>query len=232
MILDGLDYGVSGRTLEKGLARLRIWDLKDYCPARMRVDDRPYGGGPGMVMRPEPLRKAIRAARNSLPQGSAMIYLSPQGRRIDQDTVEAWSREPGLGFIAGRYEGVDERICERDIDEQWSLGDYILSGGELAIMVVIDAILRLLPGALGHEDSAKDESFAHGLLEYPHYTRPQEFDGQPVPDVLLNGNHAQIQHWRQQQAILRTCQRRPDLLCERHWWMQDLTCLDAWMYPR
>lgn len=205
------DFGVTGRAVDKGLLTLGLWNPRDYSRDRHRsVDDRPYGGGPGMVMMVHPLREAIRAARGE--GGGPIIYLSPQGRRLDQAGAQVLAAHEHLVLVAGRYEGVDERVIAADIDEEWSIGDFVLSGGELAAMVVVDAVARLLPGVLGHADSAEQDSFMSGLLDYPHYTRPEEIDGERVPEVLLGGNHAAIGRWRQKQALGRTWLRRPDLL--------------------
>lgn len=207
------DYGVTGRAVQRGVVRLSCWNPRDYTEDRHRtVDDRPYGGGPGMVMRVEPLCGAIVAARGAAGEGSRVIYLSPQGRRLDQAGVNELAALPGLVLVAGRYEGIDERVIVMQVDEEWSIGDYVLSGGELAAMVIIDALTRRLPGALGHEGSAQDDSFAGGLLEYPHYTRPEDAAGLKVPEVLLSGDHQAIQRWRRKQALGRTWLRRPDLL--------------------
>ena len=208
--------GVVGRAIERGLAALQLWNPRDYtADVHRTVDDRPYGGGPGMVMKYPPLKQAIESAQAANP-GGRVIYLSPQGRRFDQQlaTELAARREPLL-LIAGRYEGIDERIIERYVDEEWSVGDYVLSGGELAAMVVLDAVIRLLPGALGDADSAQQDSFMGGLLDCPHYTRPDEVDGMAVPSVLQSGNHDAIRSWRLRQALLRTLRRRPDLLRDR-----------------
>jgi tRNA (guanine37-N1)-methyltransferase len=208
--------GVVGRAIDRGLAELRLWNPRDYTEDVHRtVDDRPYGGGPGMVMKYEPLQRAIESARRE-SQNARVIYLSPQGRRFDQKAARALaeSRKPTM-LIAGRYEGIDERIIERYVDEEWSIGDYVLSGGELAAMVVLDAVIRLLPGALGDADSAQQDSFMDGLLDCPHYTRPETIDGMTVPAVLQSGNHEAIRRWRLQQALLRTRRRRPDLLQDR-----------------
>jgi len=205
-------YGVTGRAIEKGLLELRVWNPRDFTtdPYR-RVDERPYGGGPGMVMLAGPLKLALGAARATNPQAK-VLYLSPQGQRLDQAGVKELSERAGMILLAGRYEGVDERLIEAEVDEEWSIGDYVLSGGELAAMVIVDAIARQLPGVLGHEDSAAEDSFANGLLDCPHYTRPEEFEGRRVPEVLLSGNHAEIRRWRLKQALGRTWERRPDLL--------------------
>ncbi len=205
-------FGITGRATDRGLLTLKCWDPRDYAHDRHRtVDDRPYGGGPGMVMRIEPLRAAIRAARND-SGGSTVIYLSPQGRRLDQEGVNRLAAQPGLVLVAGRYEGIDERVVATEIDEEWSIGDYVLTGGELAAMVVIDALARTIPGALGHDQSAAQDSFATGLLDYPHYTRPEEIDGQRVPEVLLSGDHAAIGAWREEEMLRNTWRKRPDLL--------------------
>lgn len=206
------DYGVTGRAVERGIVQLEFWNPRDYAPDRYgSVDDRPYGGGPGMVMLVQPLRDALAQAQRSGSAGP-VIYLSPQGRRLDQAALLTMAARPSLILIAGRYEGVDERLIEMEVDEEWSIGDYVLSGGELAAMVVIDGITRLLPGVLGHEDSARQDSFGNGLLDYPHYTRPEIFEGCKVPEVLLSGNHKEIARWRLKQAVGRTWLRRQDLL--------------------
>ncbi len=208
-------YGVSGRAVERGLLELGFWNPRDYARDKYRsVDDRPYGGGPGMVMMVDPLRAALQAARTGagVEKGARVLYLSPQGRRLDQAGVRALSARSSLVLLCGRYEGVDERLIESEVDEEWSIGDYVLSGGEPAAMVLIDALARLLPGALGHEDSADQDSFEQGLLDCPHYTRPEVVDGVRVPPVLLSGDHAAIARWRRKQALGRTWLRRPDLL--------------------
>lgn len=204
--------GVTGRAADAGLLELVTWNPRDFAPDRHRtVDDRPYGGGPGMVMMYAPLRDAIRAARDAAPQGARVAYLSPQGRRLDQAGVEELASRTGLILVAGRYEGIDERLVETEIDEEWSLGDFVLSGGELAAMAIVDAVTRLIPGALGDADSAEQDSFVDGLLDCPHYTRPEVADGRTVPAVLLSGDHAAIARWRRKQALGRTWRRRPDL---------------------
>jgi tRNA (guanine37-N1)-methyltransferase len=206
-------YGVTGRAVERGIVELGLWNPRDYTHDRHRtVDDRPYGGGPGMLMKVQPLRDAIHDARAAQQGASHVVYLSPQGRPLDQAGVRELAGHGHLVLIAGRYEGVDERLIETEVDEEWSIGDYVLSGGELAAMVVIDAIARLLPGALGHEESAQQDSFSEGVLDHPHYTRPESFEGMPVPEVLLSGDHAAIARWREKQALGRTWLRRPELL--------------------
>jgi tRNA (guanine37-N1)-methyltransferase len=206
-------YGITGRAIKNGLLSLRVWNPRDYTEDRHRsVDDRPYGGGPGMVMMIEPLARAIKLARGEQVKGAKVIYLSPQGRKLDHAGVLELSRREGMILLAGRYEGIDERLLESEVDEEWSIGDYVLSGGELAAMVVIDAMARQLPGALGDEDSAQQDSFVEGLLDCGHYTRPEEYAGRKVPEVLLSGDHAKIRRWRLKQSLGRTWLRRPDLL--------------------
>ncbi|HLU61447.1 MAG TPA: tRNA (guanosine(37)-N1)-methyltransferase TrmD [Gammaproteobacteria bacterium] len=213
MIENVARFGVTGRAAESGLLDLRCWNPRDYATDRHRtVDDRPYGGGPGMVMKFAPLAEAVADARASSGRRFRTVYLSPQGRRLTQAVAAEYAAEDGLILIAGRYEGVDERFIEAEVDEELSIGDYVLSGGELAAMTVIDAVTRLLPGALGDEDSAREDSFVDGLLDHPHYTRPEEIDGRRVPQVLLDGNHAEIRRWRLKQSLGRTWERRPDLL--------------------
>lgn len=210
------DYGVTGRAVENGLLSIEVVNPRDFtADAHRTVDDRPYGGGPGMVMMVQPLQDAVAGAKKRLPEGRGrVVYLSPQGRRLDQAGVGrlAQAAEQGLILVAGRYEGVDERFINTCVDEECSIGDYVLSGGELPAMVLIDAMARTLPGVLGHEDSAAADSFAGGVLDYPHYTRPENIEGQSVPDVLLSGDHERIRRWRLQQALGRTWLRRPDLL--------------------
>ncbi len=216
MVQETATWGVTGRALEMGLVDLRTWNPRDYTSDRHRtVDDRPYGGGPGMVMKVEPLREAIRQARIACGLDALVIYLSPQGRRLDQTAVKRFALLSALVLVAGRYEGVDERLIEAEVDEEWSLGDYVLSGGELPALVLFDAVVRLLPGVLGHEESALQDSHMDGLLDCPHYTRPEDIDGWKVPIVLQSGNHEAIRRWRLKQSLGRTWVRRPDLLAER-----------------
>lgn len=207
-----ISCGVVGRAAEQDLLELHCWNPRDYTEDKHRtVDDRPYGGGPGMLMKVQPLQKTIEALRKQNAD-ARLVYLSPQGKLVNQQTL---ARQVELGsviLLCGRYEGIDERLIQRQVDEEWSLGDYVISGGELAAMVCIDAMTRLLPGALGHNESAQQDSFSDGLLDYPHYTRPEEYQGERVPQVLMNGNHHDIDNWRQQQALGRTWQRRPELL--------------------
>jgi len=213
MIAAGLGFGVLGRAIERGLLRVGTEDPRSHATDVHRtVDDRPYGGGPGMVLKPGPLLAAIRAAHGRLPAGSPRVYLSAQGEPFAQRHARELAQLPGVLLVAGRYEGVDERVLELGIDREYSVGDYVLSGGELPALTVIDALARLLPGALGCEHSSEQDSFAQGLLDWPHYTRPEVFEGQAVPAVLLSGDHAAIHRWRLRQALRRTLQRRPDLL--------------------
>ncbi len=222
--------GVTARAMEQGLLELRCWNPRDFARDRHRtVDDRPYGGGPGMVMRVEPLRSTICAAKAAAGEGAKVAYLSPQGRRLDQAGLRELAARPGLVLVAGRYEGVDERLVEEIVDEEWSIGDYVLSGGELAAMVIIDGIARLLPGALGHEGSAEADSFSEGLLDHPHYTRPEVIDGRAVPEVLLSGDHAAIARWRRKQSLGRTWARRPDLLAGRELSEEDRRLLEEYI---
>lgn len=207
------DYGVSGRAVKQGRVSVSCWNPRDFTHDNYQtVDDRPYGGGPGMLMKIQPLQDAIRAAKAAAGDGAKVIYLSPQGRKLDQQGVLELVRNDRLILVAGRYEGIDERLIEHEIDEEWSLGDFVLSGGELAAMTLMDAVIRLVPGVLGHEQSAQQDSFMEGLLDCPHYTRPEVYEGQVVPEVLLSGNHEKIRQWRLKQSLGRTWQRRPDLL--------------------
>jgi tRNA (guanine37-N1)-methyltransferase len=206
--------GITRRACEIGLWSLGLWNPRDFTTDNYRtVDDRPYGGGPGMVMLAEPLEKAIEAARGS--GASRVIHLSPQGRPLVDERVEALAKEQWLVLVCSRYEGVDERLIERCVDEEISLGDYVISGGELAAMVLIDAVVRRLPGALGDAQSSAQDSFAGGLLDCPQYTRPEAYRGAAVPPVLLSGHHAQIERWRLKQSLGRTWLRRPELLAKR-----------------
>lgn len=215
-MFSALNHGIPARAQKQGLLQLNTWNPRDFATDKHRsVDDHPYGGGPGMLMMTGPLIAAIRAAKAAAPTPPTTIYLSPQGKRFDQAAAEHFSKKEALIFVSGRYEGIDERVINTDIDECWSLGDFILSGGELAAMTIIDAITRLLPGALGDANSAANDSLSTGLLEYPQYTRPDIFEGQAVPAVLLSGNHAAIARWRLKQSLGRTYLNRPDLLEKR-----------------
>lgn len=210
------ESGITRRALERGLVNLQMINPRDYAADKHRtVDDRPYGGGPGMVMRVEPLKAAVDAARlilNESDDEPRVIYLSPQGRRLDRRGVDGISKHKSLIFIAGRYEGVDERFIDNEVDEEWSIGDYVLSGGELPAMVILDAVIRRLPNALGDELSAQQDSFENGLLDCPHYTRPELLYGKSVPEVLLSGDHKRIESWRLKQSLGRTLERRPELI--------------------
>ncbi|MDE2118843.1 MAG: tRNA (guanosine(37)-N1)-methyltransferase TrmD [Betaproteobacteria bacterium] len=224
-------YGVTRRAAEQGKFVLQTWNPRDFTGDNYRtVDNRPYGGGPGMVMLAEPLAQAINAAKQARAQAgvakSHVIHLSPQGRQLNHEVVkELLARGEGLILLASRYEGVDERLIRRHVDEELSIGDYVLSGGELAAMVLMDSLVRQLPGVLGDEASAQQDSFVQGLLDCPHYTRPEVFEGDGVPEVLLSGHHAEIEKWRLKQALGRTWQRRPDLLAQRQLTKQEARLL-------
>jgi len=206
-------FGVTGRALKRGLVQIDCFNPRDFTSDKHRtVDDRPFGGGPGMLMKVQPLKDAIQKAKESAPGEAKVVYLSPQGRRLNHELVTELGSYKNLILVAGRYEGIDERLIESDIDMEISLGDFVLSGGELPTMTVIDAVSRLIPGVLGHVDSALEDSFAQGLLDCPHYTRPEVFDDRKVPEVLLSGDHAKIKRWRLKQQLGRTYERRPDLL--------------------
>jgi tRNA (guanine37-N1)-methyltransferase len=216
MIRQALQHGIVGRALTRGLMTVNTEDPRAHTSDPHRtVDDRPYGGGPGMVLKPEPLTAAIGAATKRVPAGSRRIYLSAQGRRFDQALAQELKALPGLVLVAGRYEGIDERVLATSIDEEISVGDYVLSGGELPALLVIDAVARLMDGALNDARSSVEESFASGLLDWPHYTRPEEFAGLKVPEVLQSGDHAKIRRWRLKQALAKTWSQRPDLLLRR-----------------
>jgi tRNA (guanine37-N1)-methyltransferase len=211
-----LEFGVVGRAVARGLLQVGTEDPRSHTrDAHRTVDDRPYGGGPGMVMKPEPLAAAIRAAAARLPQGSPVVALGAQGRQFDQSAARRFAGVAGMVLVAGRYEGVDQRVLDSLVDEELSVGDYVLSGGELPALVVVDAVARLLPGVLGDEASAEQDSFSAGLLDWPHYTRPEEWEGVRVPAVLLGGHHEAIRRWRLKQALGRTWQGRPALLRQR-----------------
>ena len=207
------DFGVTGRAVKNGLLELQTWNPRDFTHDKHNtVDDRPYGGGPGMLMMVQPLRDAIHAAKAAIGDSAKVIYLSPQGRKLTQQGVEELAKSDSLVLVCGRYEGIDERIIQTEVDEEWSIGDYVLSGGELPAMALIDSVSRLVPGVLGKKASAEQDSFSDGLLDCPHYTRPESLDGLDVPAVLLSGNHEHIRRWRLQQSLGRTLLRRPDLL--------------------
>ena len=233
LIQDALRHGVTGRALRRGLLEVGTEDPRSHTSDVHRtVDDRPYGGGPGMVLKPEPLTAAIAAAASRVPAGSRRIYLSAQGRRFDQAMAESLKSEPGLVLVAGRYEGIDERVIATSIDAELSVGDYVLSGGELPALVVIDALARLMEGALNDARSSVEESFATGLLDWPHYTRPDEFAGLRVPEVLAGGDHERIRRWRLKQALGRTWRRRPDLFLKRAANTEEIELLNEYLQER
>lgn len=229
-IAEAVRVGVLGRAIERGHVSVAASTPREFAEdAHKTVDDRPYGGGPGMVLKVEPTRTALRAARARLPEGSRRIYLAADGVPLTQARALELSQLPGLLLLAGRYEGVDERLLATEIDECVSIGDYVLSGGELPALVLIDAIVRLLPGVLGDDQSAQQDSFVAGLLDWPHYTRPEVFEGDAVPQVLLSGNHAAIERWRMKQALGRTWQRRPDLLAKLQMTKEQRRLLDEFV---
>lgn len=206
-------YGITGKAIRSGIAKLETFNPRDFATGQHKdIDDKPFGGGPGMLMMAEPIRAAIAAAKTASPQDSKVIYLTPQAQPIKQKDIHRLSQMSSLILLAGRYEGIDDRIIELDVDEQWSIGDYVLTGGELPVMVLMDAIIRLLPGALGNAKSLEAESFSNGLLGCPQFTRPRRIAHLEVPKVLLSGNHQAIERWQLKQAIGRTLHRRPDLL--------------------
>lgn len=207
------EHGVTGRAVKSGLLQIECWNPRDFTHDKHRtVDDRPYGGGPGMLMMVQPLRDAIHAAKQAAGDGAKVIYLSPQGRKLTQAGVTELATNQKLILVAGRYEGIDERVIQAEVDEEWSIGDYVLSGGELPAMTLIDAVSRLVPGVLGDQASAEQDSFTDGLLDHPHYTRPELLDGLAVPEALTSGNHEVIRRWRLKQSLGRTWQRRPELI--------------------
>lgn len=231
MVMSVARYGVTARAVERGLLEIVCRNPRDCARDRhRRVDDRPYGGGPGMVMMYEPVRAAIAAARDAVGDASRTIHLSPQGRRIEQDDIRRLARGVPPVLLCGRYEGIDERLLEAEVDEELSLGDYVLSGGELAAMVVIDAMTRMIPGALGHEESAGADSFSNGRLDCPHYTRPETVAQRKVPEVLISGNHGAIRRWRLKQSLGRTWERRPDLLRGRSLDPEERALLEEYMH--
>jgi len=213
MVKQAAQIGVTGKAIENAIVSLNVWNPRDYTHDKHKtVDDRPFGGGQGMVMKYQPLHDAVTAAKVDAKPDCKVVYLSPQGKPLTQALLSEASELSQLILVAGRYEGLDERFIQQDCDEEWSLGDYVISGGELAALIVIDGITRLLPGVLGNEQSALQDSHSDGLLDYPQFTRPEVIDDMAVPDVLLSGNHAGIARWRMKQALGRTWQKRPDLL--------------------
>lgn len=226
-MFSALKSGITGRALQQDLIKLQCWNPRDFTQNKHRnVDDRPFGGGPGMVMAAQPLQDAILAAKKAAANQSKVVYLSPQGKCFNQRAAENFLSLGNVILVAGRYEGVDERLLTLEIDEEWSMGDYVLSGGELAAMTMIDVITRLVPGALGHEDAAKNDSLTTGLLEHPQYTRPETFKGLSVPNVLLSGNHQAIARWQLKQSLGRTWLKRPDLLAKRKLTVIETELLD------
>ena len=227
------DFGVTRRAFDDGLLKLECWNPRDFATDRHRtVDDKPYGGGPGMLMKVQPLRDAISAAQNRAVEECPVIYLSPQGRRLTQADLERYAGYRELILVAGRYEGIDERLIESVIDEEVSIGDFVLSGGELPAMVLIDGIARLIPGVVGDSDSVEQDSFTNGLLDFPQYTRPESVDGLSVPDVLMSGDHAKIERWRRMQALGRTHEKRPDLLQKKTLDAEEQLLLDEYLAKR
>ena len=222
MLQSPLEHSILGRAREAGLLDVRCVDLRDFTTDRHRqVDDSPYGGGPGMVMKPEPLFRAVESLAAEPPPPDRVILFTPLGRRFDQEVAGELAREQRLVFLCGRYEGIDERVHRHLVTDEISIGDYVLTGGELAALVVIDAIARLLPGVLGKDESAESETFEEHLLEYPHYTRPAEFRGWKVPDVLLSGHHGEVEKWRRLESLLRTLEHRPDLFLRHELTVED-----------
>jgi tRNA (guanine37-N1)-methyltransferase len=215
-LFDVLKFGVTGRAITNNLIEVNVWNPRDFTHDKNKtVDDRPYGGGPGMVMMAKPLQDAIHAAKKAATTKPTVIHLSPQGKHFTQDHVPAFLAKESVILVAGRYEGIDERLLTTEIDEEWSIGDYILSGGEIAALTMIDVITRLVPGTLGHKDSAAQDTLSSGLLKYPQYTRPEQLDQLTVPPVLLSGNHSKIEEWRLKISLGKTWSRRPDLLLKK-----------------
>jgi tRNA (guanine37-N1)-methyltransferase len=229
MVRASLQDGVLGRAVEKGLIDLQVHDLRDFTTDRHKVvDDTPFGGGPGMVLKPEPMFKAVEHLRESRGAPDAVLLPSPQGRRFTQAVAEEYSRQAHLVLLCGRYEGVDERVSTTLVTEEVSIGDYVLSGGELPALAIVDAVARLVPGVVGDAESVVRDSFTRGLLDHPHYTRPASFRGLDVPAVLLSGHHGEIDRWRRQQALRRTYERRPDLLADEALTDEERQWLAAW----
>lgn len=221
-----LQHGITGRAIKDDLATVSYWNPRDFTEQKHRnVDDRPYGGGPGMVMMAQPLQGAIHAAKQAVRAAPTVIHLTPQGKRFHQQAAAEMLTKGHVILVAGRYEGIDQRLLALEIDEEWSIGDYVLSGGEMAAMVIIDAVTRLIPGALGHEDSAAQDSLSQGLLKYPQFTRPEIFQGMPVPEVLLSGHHSAIERWRLKQSLGQTWLKRPDLLAQKSLQKHELDLL-------
>lgn len=224
------EYGINSRAIKNKLVEYKLWSPRSFTEDKhLTVDDRPYGGGPGMLMKVEPLFKCIQQAKKEMQQQPRVVYLSPHGEKMSQKTVNRMKGYPSLLLIAGRYEGIDQRLIDDQVDEQISIGDFVLSGGELPAMVLIDTLIRQIPGALGHEDSASEDSFSEGLLDYPHYTRPEEILGRKVPPVLLSGDHKKIEQWRRKQSLGLTWKLRPDLLEAMSLSEKDKALLEAYI---
>lgn len=224
------ESGVTGRACKNGLIEVNLWNPRNFALDKYQtVDDKPYGGGPGMLMKVQPLRDAISAARNQAPQGTKVVYMSPQGERLSHSLVTRFHNWGSIILIAGRYEGIDERLLQKEVDLEVSIGDYVLSGGEIPAMCVIDSVSRMVPGVLGNIRNAHEDSFADGLLHFPQYTRPEEIEGMRVPDVLISGDHEKIRRWRLQQALGRTLERRPDLLQSRLLSKEEQELLDKYL---
>jgi len=227
------DYGISRRAVEKGLLALEVWNPREFTEDKHRtVDDKPYGGGPGMLMKVQPLKDAINAAKSKAQAQCPVIYLSPQGKPLEQADLASLAMLPEVILVAGRYEGIDERLIESAIDMEVSIGDFVASGGELPAMLLIDGVTRLLPGAVGDADSVEQDSFSNGLLDYPQYTRPETEDGLAVPEVLMSGDHGQIARWRKMQSLGRTYEKRPDLITARTLTEEEKQLLDEYLAKR
>lgn len=230
LVADYSQYGVLSRALRDEIITLQSWNPRDFSDDRnLRVDDSSYGGGPGMVMKAEPIARTLQAVRDDSAGVRPVIYLSPQGRRVDHDLIKSAAAGEGLILLAGRYEGIDERLIEEQVDEEWSIGDFVVNGGELPALMIVEAVTRLLPGALGDAESAQQDSFSDGLLDYPHYTRPASYGQRAVPAVLMSGDHQKIARWRMQQALGRTWTRRPDLLAKRTLSVAEQQLLDEYI---
>jgi tRNA (guanine37-N1)-methyltransferase len=229
MVRAGLQDGILGRAVTAGLIDAQVHDLRDFTTDRHKVvDDTPFGGGPGMVLKPEPIFRAVEYLRDTRGVPDAVLLPSPQGRRFTQAVAEEYSRRDHLVFLCGRYEGVDERVSEALVTEEVSIGDFVVSGGEMPALLIVDALARLVPGVVGDAESVVRDSFTRGLLDHPHYTRPASFRGLDVPGVLLSGHHGEIDRWRRQQALRRTYERRPDLLVDEALTDEERTWLAAW----
>jgi tRNA (guanine37-N1)-methyltransferase len=229
-MFSALDSGVAGRAIKDGLLDIKYWSPRDFATDKYKtVDDKAYGGGPGMVMMTAPLQAAIQAAKQAAPKPAKVVYLSPQGKVFNQQAAKRFAETESVIFVSGRYEGIDERLIESEIDEEWSIGDYILTGGELASMVMIDAISRHVPGVIGDDQSVAQDSLENGLLKHPQYTRPEEFAGKSVPKVLLSGHHKEIERWRAKQALGQTWRKRPDLLAKLDLSDQEKALLDEFI---